>query len=217
MSKLGQLGGSPTAQPQPAVSSWARAQQTPVLWLQSITILWMLLELGLASRAAFTAHSPALLAFAADSLVELLSAAVVLAQYIPALRVSEAVANRAAAILLYSLAFLVASLAAVSLFQHDLPRPSRLGMAITVGALIAMPTLAALKRRQARLSGNAALAADAVQSATCAYLAFLTLAGLALNLAFHAPCFDPIAALLAVPLLLHEANQVRHGHSCACC
>ena len=81
-----------------------------------------------------------------------------------------------------------------------------------------MPILATLKRRHARRTGNVALAADAVQSATCAYLALITLAGLALNAAFRIhPWFDPIAALLAVPILLHEANQARRGHTCACC
>ena len=42
------------------------------------------------------------------------------------------------------------------------------------------------------------LAADAVQSATCAYLALITLAGLAANAAFHIPWVDSLAALVAV-------------------
>ena len=58
-------------------------------------------------------------------------------------------------------------------------------MAITVAALFAMPLLAWLKRREARRTHHPALAADAVQSATCAYLAVITLAGLAINAVFH--------------------------------
>ena len=50
------------------------------------------------------------------------------------------------------------------------------------------------------------LAADAVQSATCAYIAFVTLAGLALNAAFHIPWFDSLAALVAIPLLIKEGQ-----------
>ncbi len=188
-----------------------------VLWLQAITIAWMLVELAVSARAALDAHSPALLAFASDSLVELLSAAIVMLQYTPALRIPERMATRAAAILLYLLALIVAAVALTALFRHADARPSRLGVAITVAALIAMPILAALKRRQARITGNAALAADAVQSATCAYLALITLAGIALNAAFHAPWFDPIAALAAIPILLYEANRARQGHACACC
>jgi divalent metal cation (Fe/Co/Zn/Cd) transporter len=61
------------------------------------------------------------------------------------------------------------------------------GIGITIAAVIAMPVLAYLKRREARLSKNVALAADAVQSATCAYIALITLFGLSLNAAFHIP------------------------------
>ena len=46
--------------------------------VQSITILWMILEAGGSLLAAWKAHSPALIAFGGDSLVELLSASVVL-------------------------------------------------------------------------------------------------------------------------------------------
>jgi divalent metal cation (Fe/Co/Zn/Cd) transporter len=55
------------------------------------------------------------------------------------------------------------------------PEASPLGIGITAAALIVMPLLAWEKRKLARRTGNSALAADAVQSATCAYLAMLTL------------------------------------------
>jgi divalent metal cation (Fe/Co/Zn/Cd) transporter len=80
-----------------------------------------------------------------------------------------------------------------------------------------MPVLATLKRREARSSQNAALAADAVQSATCAYIALITLAGLALNAAFHIPWFDSIAALLAIPILIKEGKSAWKGQGCGCC
>jgi divalent metal cation (Fe/Co/Zn/Cd) transporter len=47
-----------------------------------------------------------------------------------------------------------------------------------------MPLLVWGKRKAAEATNNRALAADAVQSATCAYLAALTIAGLALNALF---------------------------------
>ena len=77
------------------------------------------------------------------------------------------------------------------------PETSYAGIAITVAALIVMPVLAFLKRREARRSKNAALAADAVQSATCAYLALIALTGLAINAAFHIGWFDSVAALVS--------------------
>lgn len=83
--------------------------------------------------------------------------------------------------------------------------------------MIAMPILALFKRREALRSDNSALAADAVQSATCAYLAAITLTGLAVNATFHIAWFDSAAAIAAVPLLLAEARKAWRGTTCGCC
>jgi divalent metal cation (Fe/Co/Zn/Cd) transporter len=83
-------------------------------------------------------------------------------------------------------------------------------------ALFLMPVLGWLKRQQAQRLNNPALAADAVQSATCAYLAGIALIGLGLNAAFHIGWFDSAAALLAVPLLLKEGREAWRGQVCSC-
>jgi divalent metal cation (Fe/Co/Zn/Cd) transporter len=183
-----------------------------VIWLQGITVAWMLVECGLSLYAAAAAHSPAMLAFGSDSLVELLSAGVVLLQS----SISERKAARAAGALLFVLAAVVCATALGSMALHLRPDTSRLGIGITAAALVVMPVLAKLKRREARLSNNPALAADAVQSATCAYLAAIALAGLALNALFHIAWFDSLAALAAVPLLLKEGRAAWQGHVCGC-
>jgi divalent metal cation (Fe/Co/Zn/Cd) transporter len=188
-----------------------------VLWLQVVTLSWMFIECGASLWAAATAHSAAMLAFGSDSLVELLSATVVLLQFLSPASISQRTAERIAAVLLFLLALIVASTALFSLIFHLRPETSRLGMIVTTCALIAMPFLAWLKRREARRTNNVALAADAVQSATCAYLALITLAGLAANAAFHIPWFDSLAALLAVPILFSEGRSAWQGHACGCC
>src|SRR5580700_3569114 len=86
-----------------------------VFWLQGITLVWMLAECGLSLYAAAAAHSPALLAFGSDSLVELLSAGVVLLQFLPQLAISERNAARAAGALLFVLALIVGVMAIGSL------------------------------------------------------------------------------------------------------
>src|SRR5260370_17961489 len=48
-----------------------------VLQLRVITLIWMGVEAIVSLGTAWTSHSPALLAFGGDSLIELLSAAVV--------------------------------------------------------------------------------------------------------------------------------------------
>jgi divalent metal cation (Fe/Co/Zn/Cd) transporter len=91
-----------------------------------------------------------------------------------------------------------------------------MGMTITAFALVVMPILAWIKRRQAQVLNNRALAADAMQSATCAYLAGLTLAGLVINALWHIAWIDTIAALAAVPILIVEGRRAWRGEGCGC-
>jgi divalent metal cation (Fe/Co/Zn/Cd) transporter len=177
----------------------------------------MLVEFGVSAYAAVTAYSPVMLAFGSDSLIELLSAAVVLLQWIPGISISERRATRAAAVLLFVLALVVAGTAVVSLVLRLRPETSLAGIGITIAALLAMPVLAWLKRREARRCGNTALAADAAQSATCAYLALIALVGLAMNALFHIAWFDSAAALVAIPILLKEGKSAWKGQECGCC
>lgn len=187
-----------------------------VLWLQGVTLAWMLVEFGVSAYAAATAHSLAMMAFGSDSLVELLSAAVVLLQWTPQFSISTGRAGRIAGFLLYGLAFMVGGVAVASLALRWQPETSRVGILMTTAALIAMPILARLKSREARRMGNAALAADAVQSTACAYIALVALAGLLLNAIFHIAWFDSIAALAALPFLIEEARLASRGHGCGC-
>ncbi len=182
--------------------------------LQGVTIAWMLLECGIALYAAAQARSLALFAFGSDSFVELLSALVVLLQFVPGVALSKAVAQRAAAILLYMLA---GAIVCIAIFGWNVPKEtSYLGIGVTSLALIAMPVLAWLKHRQARVLGNRALAADAAQSATCAYLAGVTLAGLAAFALWHIAWIDTVAALAAVPIVIVEGRRTWRGERCGC-
>jgi divalent metal cation (Fe/Co/Zn/Cd) transporter len=188
-----------------------------ILGLQLITIGWMLLECTVSLISATNACSPSLLAFGSDSLVELLSATVVLLQFAPSIRLNSVRAGKAAGILLYLLAGVVVLISILGWVTGARPETSLAGICITAAALAVMPVLAWRKRTLARTTRNAALAADAVQSATCAYLAAITLFGLAANATFHVPWVDSIAALIAVPLLGREAKAAMRGEGCACC
>ena len=192
----------------------ANPSARPVLWLQGITIGWMLVECAVSLYAAERAHSIALFAFGSDSLVELLSATVVLLQFVPRLSLSKAAAERAAAILLFLLATAVVGIAVLN--WNGPTETSYLGIFITAVALIVMPGLAWLKRRQARAISNRALAADATQSATCAYLAAVTLVGLAAFAIWHIAWIDTVAALAAVPMVIVEGIRTWRGEGCGC-
>jgi divalent metal cation (Fe/Co/Zn/Cd) transporter len=80
-----------------------------------------------------------------------------------------------------------------------------------------MPGLASFKRRTANVTGSRALGADAVQSATSAYLAAITLAGLDLNALFQIHSVDSAAALAALPILVIVGRRAMRGESCGCC
>src|SRR2546425_3300783 len=81
-----------------------------VIWIQSLTLVWMSVEAVVSLGAAWMARSPALLGFGGDSAVELLSAAVVLWRFRSPSR-GEREEQRAAKIagsLLFALAAFVA-------------------------------------------------------------------------------------------------------------
>lgn len=188
-----------------------------VLWLQGVTLAWMAVEAGISLYAAAAACSIALLAFGSDSLVELLSAGVVVLSVSKSGAISRDRAARWAAFLLFALAGVVTIAALRALITGVTAEASPVGIGITTAALIVMPVLAWFKRRLGRKTNNRALVADAVQSATCAYLAAGTLAGLFLNATFHIHWIDPVAALAVLPILVIEGKRALRGDPCACC
>ncbi len=185
--------------------------------LQAVTIGWMLVECAGSGIAAGRAHSLPLAVFGLDSLVELLSAGLVLLQFGRRIRMSALTAARIASGLLALLAGVVVLLALLAARFKITPERSYLGIGITLGALIIMPTLAFLKRRHANVTNNRALAADAVQSATCAYLAGITLLSLVLQTIHPIWWIDSVAVLCLLPILLIEARRAWKGQACGCC
>jgi divalent metal cation (Fe/Co/Zn/Cd) transporter len=177
-----------------------------ILRLQTITLIWMAVEALIALRAAWTAHSPALLGFGGDSAVELLSAIVVFWRFFPntaGVR-RERRAAKIAGGLLFLLAGFVVLASLLALLGRVDPRPSLIGIALLILAAAIMPWLAREKRRLATVTASAALRADATESAMCGYLALIALAGLALNAVWNIPWADPLAALALLPLIVHE-------------
>jgi divalent metal cation (Fe/Co/Zn/Cd) transporter len=179
----------------------------------------MTIEAGVALSAAWRARSPALLAFGGDSAVELLSAVVVLWRFRSKAteHADERRAARIAGGLLYLLAAYVVVASAVTLLGYSDARPTYVGIAILAAAAMMMPWLAGEKRRLSAETGSAALRADAAESALCAYLSLIALAGLAVHAMGHVAWADPAAGLVVTPLILFEARQAMQGKACGCC
>ena len=115
---------------------------------------------------------------------------------------------------LFALAAVIALTAVVTLARGSAAETSCAGIAITIATLVVMPVLAWMKRKTARATDSRALAADAVQSATCAYLAAITLAGLGVNALVHIRWVDSAAALVAIPALVVEGRKAMRGEGC---
>jgi len=187
--------------------------------VQTITIAWMSVEAAVSLFAAWRARSPALLAFGGDSAIELASAVVVLWRFhgTAVEEQAERRAARIAGVLLFVLATFVVASSVAALLGYAEPRSTLLGIAILIAAAVFLPLLAREKRRLSAATRSAALRADAVQSALCAYLSLIALTGLTINAIWHVKWADPIAALAIVPLVLWEGWEAMRGKPCGCC
>lgn len=175
-------------------------------------------EAGLSLFAAWHARSPALLAFGGDSVIELASAVVVLRTFHgkDAREHAERRAARIAAMLLFALATCVVVASVTALLGYAEPRSTLLGIVILIAAAVFMPLLSREKRRLSAITGSAALRADAAESAVCGYLSLIALLGLLLNAVWHITWADPAAALVIIPLILHEGWEAVQGRPCSC-
>jgi divalent metal cation (Fe/Co/Zn/Cd) transporter len=180
----------------------------------------MIAEAGVALAAAWGARSPALLGFGGDSLIELMSAAVVLWRFRDErvdVRIDERIEKRTAQIagmLLFALAVFVVIASASALLGYSQPRTSLAGIVLLLLAAVVMPWLAAEKRTLSAKTGSGALRADAAESALCGYMAWIALAGLVVNAVWKSHWTDPAAALCLTPIIAREGWEAMRGKAC---
>jgi divalent metal cation (Fe/Co/Zn/Cd) transporter len=183
--------------------------------LEWFTAGWMLIEASVAIGAGIAANSLSLIAFGADSLIELVSAGVLLWRLNVELRhgaeFPESVEHRASRIggvLLFVLAAYVLVNAAYGLWKREGQEFSTPGLVIAVLAIPVMWWLARAKMRVASQIGSRALRADAVESITCGYLSGVVLLGLIVQLLMPGWWWvDSVASLAIVLLLVKEGRE----------
>jgi len=177
----------------------------------------MTVEAIVSLSTAWRSHSPALLAFGGDSLIELLSAAAVFWRF--RFDLKETRAARIAGALLFALAGLVILTSVLNFIGYREAQRSLMGIGILLAAAVVMPWLATQKRRLGTITASTALKADAAQSALCAYMAWIALAGLLVNAIWGISWADPVTALALTPLILREGwLAIRTSKlSCDCC
>ncbi|TME07219.1 MAG: cation transporter [Chloroflexi bacterium] len=119
----------------------------------------------------------------------------------------ERQAAMAAAVLLVLLCAYVVISSAGGLLLGIRPDGSVLGIVVAAVADIGMPLLAWAKRRVNRRLQSAALRADIAETVTCAYMAGVTLAGVALSMLPGAWWLQYVAALALLIWLVPETKE----------
>jgi divalent metal cation (Fe/Co/Zn/Cd) transporter len=187
------------------------------LRLEQFSIAWMLIEAGVAVTAGIIAGSLALTSFGFDSVIELVSAVLVLRRLRAELadgQPDERAERRVLRIIagtFFVLAAYVVIGSVIDLLTSAHPERSPVGIGLTISSLLIMPLLGWRKRRVGSLLGNRLVQADAAETILCATLAATTLLGLALFTALGWWWADPIAALAVAYFAVREGREAWHG------
>jgi len=189
--------------------------------LEYMTLAWMMVEAAVAIGSGIAAGSLTLLAFGVDSLIELASACVLVWRLTVELRHGQAFAEsaermaaRIGGALLFALAAYVIASAGWKLWTRQGAEFSLPGLIISVLAIPIMYVLSRRKLHVANTLGSRALRADAVESMTCGWLAFVAVGALAAQLVLGAWWIDAVASLGVVWLLIREGREAWEGEAC---
>jgi divalent metal cation (Fe/Co/Zn/Cd) transporter len=190
-------------------------------WLEWVTVGWMFVEASVALATGLRAGSISLVAFGADSVIELLSAFVLIWRLSVELRdgaqFSEDVERRASRIgggLLFALAAYVLVSAGWSLFAGHGQEFEPWGLAVTVASIPVMYVLARQKLQLADQLGSRAMRTDAVESITCGYLAVIVVVGLVAQLLTGFWWVDSVTSLGIVWFLVKEGREAWTDDDC---
>jgi divalent metal cation (Fe/Co/Zn/Cd) transporter len=183
--------------------------------LERITVTWMVAEAALALGAGIAARSVLLTAFGFDSVIEVLSGLVLLRRLsveahgsnIERVERLEKRTARVSGVLLVLLCGYVVITSAAGFVAGVKPEGSVLGILVAAVAVVAMPALALAKTRANDRIGSASLRADIAETLTCAYMAGVTLVGLAASMLFDLWWVQYAAALALLIWLIPETRE----------
>jgi divalent metal cation (Fe/Co/Zn/Cd) transporter len=185
------------------------------VWVEVFTVLWMIVEAAVSIGAGVFAGSALLTAFGIDSVIELVSGAILLWRLWGEVRGEgteqvERAERRAVWVVAISLALLCLYVLVTSIYglvTHARPEGSLVGIVITAAAVVVMPLLGVTKRRLAARLDSGALRGDAASSFTCGYMAVTVLLGVGLNALFHWWWAEDVAALVFLFWLVGETRE----------
>ncbi len=192
--------------------------------IEYVTIAWMLVEAAVAIGSGIVSGSLVLLAFGLDSVIELISAGVLMWRLSVELRhghafseSAERIAGRVGGALLFALATYVIVAAGWNLWTQDREEFSLPGFIVTLLAIPIMRYLATRKIDLANRLGSRALRTDAVESITCGWLSVVAVVSLSAQAISGAWWIDSVGSLALVWLLIKEGREAWQGECCAEC
>src|ERR1700686_5299313 len=191
--------------------------------LEWITIGWMVIEAVVAIGSGIVSGSLVLLAFGLDSVIELISAGVLVWRLSVELRHghvfsenAERIAGRIGGALLFTLAAYVVVAAAWNLWTQHHGEFSAPGFIVTLLAIPIMQYLATRKIDLADRLGSRALRTDAVESITCGWLSMVAVTSLGAQAIFGAWWIDSVGSLAIVWFLIEEGREAGQGECSDC-
>lgn len=188
------------------------------VFLLIATAAYNVLEGVIAVVSGVQSGSLTLIAFGADSYLEVLAAGAVLWRLtFEDEEAGERAEGHAIRIIGWTFLVLAAAVvfqAIVTLAQRDGAEESTPGLVLLATSVVVMPLLSLAKLRVAARARLGALAAEARETSACSYLSLTALAGLVAVTLFGWWWLDAVTALLLVPWLVREGLEGVRGEAC---
>ncbi len=188
------------------------------LWASIITVAYNVVEGVVSVVLGALARSPALIGFALDSFVEVLSGCVMVWRFARAetLSAEEIERREARAVKLVGWTFFISGSyiayeAGEKLWRREAPEASVGGIILAAVSTVAMYFLARYKRRVGEALGSRSLIADSIETLACLWLSLSLLVGLGLNWALGWWWADPLVGLLIAAFLFREGRELFAG------
>ena len=187
-------------------------------FLLLVTIVYNFVEGVIALWSGIAAGSIALVAFGADSYIEVAAASLVLWRLgIADIEYAEVVEQRVVRFIGWT--FLVLSAAIVfqsawAIVQRSGAEESLVGIGLAIASVTLMPLVAVWKLRIAARGNLRSIAIEAKETVACSALSLTLLIGLVANAALGWWWLDAVTALLLVPWLLREGLEGIRGEEC---
>lgn len=180
--------------------------------MEAFTVVWNVVEAGVAIGVGLVAGSVALVSFGVDSGIEVISASALLWRLVrvrPGASAAEhGAAERRALYLVSATFFLLAAYVAYeavgTIVSGEAPDSPALALVLAGLSVVVMPLLAYAKQKTGREMGSRALVADSKETWVCSYLSVALLAGVGLNAALGWWWADPAGALAMLPVILWQ-------------